>query len=286
LNLIVGAEGSLTASAFNAAGDAMSALFEWSSADPAIATVGRNDGVVTGVGAGSTTLTATVGTLRATATVSVRPPASPGYTLTAPVLSSPQGGGWSQHTMNLVRTNFTGNVTLSVENLPTGVSAFFYPFDLTSGSSFHLWLSVHGTAPTGTFTNLLVRGVAEGLLDRTAPLTLTITVAPFVLTVSSSTLTTAQGEGPQTTTFSVVRNDVLTGPVTLDIDENPEDGYPLGVTAAFAPNPTAGNSVVLSLTAGAESVPGVYRLSVHGEAATGVFYYWPLTLTITAAPSP
>jgi len=72
LSLIVGDEGGLAAYSTDVKGRATSALFEWSSANPSVATVGRNDGTVTAIAAGTTTVTASLGTLQATATVSVR----------------------------------------------------------------------------------------------------------------------------------------------------------------------------------------------------------------------
>lgn len=71
LNLIVGDVERLTARAYDSAGQTTNSSFEWSSGDPAIATVGRSDGRVTAISAGSTTVIAAVGALRATATVSV-----------------------------------------------------------------------------------------------------------------------------------------------------------------------------------------------------------------------
>ncbi len=71
LGLLVGWVDRLTAQAFDAKGRTIMAAFEWSSADPAIASVGKSDGIVTALSAGATTVTATVGTLSATATVSV-----------------------------------------------------------------------------------------------------------------------------------------------------------------------------------------------------------------------
>jgi hypothetical protein len=205
------------------------------------------------------------------------PALAPSYTITPPApLTRVQGGEWSQPTVNLARSNFGGYVTLSVENLPTGVQAFFYPFGRVAGSSAQLWLYVAGDAPTGTFTNLLVRGVASGLADRTAPLTLTITQAPFVLSLSSPALSIADG-ATQTTTVNVVRNN-FTDPVTLYVDQNAENGYPEGVTVAFAPNPTTGNSSVLSLT-DCGAAPGVYYLWVYGKSTTAT--YWVATLTLT-----
>jgi hypothetical protein len=211
------------------------------------------------------------------------PPAVPGYTLslTAPSLSMAQGEYWSHHTMYLVRTNFTGDVTLSVENLPAGVDAFFYPSGPITDGSPELWLYVAGDAAPGTYTSLLVRGVAAGLADRTVPLSLTIKVAPYVLMLSSPTLSTAPGAVPQSTTVYVVRN-TFTGPVTLEVDENPEDGYPAGVTTTLAPNPVTVNSAVLTITVGTAAVPGVYTILVSGRASTGVFWAAELTLTVIA----
>jgi len=71
LSLLVGGVERLTARAYDSAGRTTNSSFEWFSADPAIATVGESDGRVTAISAGSTTVTAAVGALRATATVSV-----------------------------------------------------------------------------------------------------------------------------------------------------------------------------------------------------------------------
>ena len=111
-------------------------------------------------------------------TVAAAPAASYTLALSSPSLSIAQGTATPTTTVNLDRTNFTGNVTLSVENLPTGVTAAFNPASPISGNSSVLTLTVAASAPTGTFSNLLVRGAAAGLTDRTAPLSLTITAAP------------------------------------------------------------------------------------------------------------
>jgi hypothetical protein len=214
---------------------------------------------------------------------------APGYSLalSAHALSSAQGAlSTSLTTVSLVRTGtFTGNVALSVENLPTGVDAYFYPASPLSGSSARLWLYAAGDAPAGTFSNLLVRGVAAGLPDRTAELTLMITVAPFVLTLSSPTLSIMQGTATTSMTVNLVRND-FTGPVTLGVDTNLHGTMPRGVTGTFAPNPTTGTRSALTFRVSAEAVPGVYDLSVYGLTGTEYFLAPALRLTITAAPSP
>jgi hypothetical protein len=71
LSLVVDEHGNLTALAFDARNNVVSAAVEWSSADPTVATVGTSDGIVIAIAPGSTTVTAAAGSLRATATVSV-----------------------------------------------------------------------------------------------------------------------------------------------------------------------------------------------------------------------
>lgn len=253
----------------------------------------------------SSVLTLTVGTNAATGTYNLRVAASdpeqigflstplaltvtadPVYTLTlaASALSSAQGTSTLPTAVNLIRGAFTGNVSLSVENLPTGVQAYFYPANPIAGTTTQLWLFVAGTAATGTFTNLIVRGVASGIADRIATLSLTITVAPFSLTLSSPTLSIAQGTATPTITVNLVRQN-FAGPVTLWVDIGDFHGtMPAGVTATFAPNITTGDSSVLTITVSASAVPGIYTLYLYGEAATGYFEGPPLTLTVIAAP--
>ena len=103
-----------------------------------------------------------------------------------------------------------------------------------------------------------------------APLTLTITEAPFTLALSSPTLTLVQGAAPETTAVSIVRNNVsglnFTDPVTLFVDW--WDSMPPGITGTFTHGWTTGNTNVLSLTADATAVPGVYDLIVYGDMYT------------------
>jgi len=218
-----------------------------------------------------------------TLTVTAPPPA-PGYTLSlsASTLSIAQSA-WSPSTaVYLARTNFTGNVTLSVDNLPTGVTSFFQPFNSVTGSPWAMLLLVAGNALPGTYTNLLVRGVAAGLSDRTAPLTLTITVAPFTLTLSSPSLDIVRGAAPQTITVNLRRHS-YTGPVELYVYGYLDDdgALPPGVTVEFSPSVVTGDSSLLSVTVSAATLPGVYALSVYGDSTAGWFEQ-VLTLTVTA----
>jgi hypothetical protein len=69
--LLVGEVAYLSAIALDAGGRPVSAVLEWSSANPSVATVGRTSGNVTAVGVGSTTVTVTSQELMGTATITV-----------------------------------------------------------------------------------------------------------------------------------------------------------------------------------------------------------------------
>jgi len=71
VTIVAGGVEQLTARALDIEGRPTSVSFEWSSADPAIVTVGPASGMITGISIGTTTVTASVGDLRATAVVSV-----------------------------------------------------------------------------------------------------------------------------------------------------------------------------------------------------------------------
>jgi Tol biopolymer transport system component len=73
LRLVVGDNGTLVARAYDRRSREVTASLGWSSADPAVASVNDGNGSVVAVSPGSTTITATAGTISATAVVVVRP---------------------------------------------------------------------------------------------------------------------------------------------------------------------------------------------------------------------
>ena len=77
-SVIVGDYFSLEAIAFDAKGHRVHSIVQWTSSDPSIATVGRFDGLVTGIAVGQATILASDGaSLQATAVVTVLPPTAP-----------------------------------------------------------------------------------------------------------------------------------------------------------------------------------------------------------------
>lgn len=105
-------------------------------------------------------------------------PASYTMALSTPTLTSPAGAATAPATLTVSRINLDAPITLSVDNLPQGVTASFTPPSPFSGKTTLLTLTVAGNAPPGTFTNLAVRGTTQDLFH------LADVVVPFALTIT------------------------------------------------------------------------------------------------------
>jgi hypothetical protein len=195
-----------------------------------------------------------------------------------PAAVAVSAGGTSTTTLNIARTNFTGNVTLTAENLPSGVTATFNPNPPT-GTTTTLTLNAVTGATQGT-SNIIIRAAGVGVPDATS--TLALRVAPpagtsgSTLTLAPAALTIAQGANG-TTTVNIARTN-FTGAQTLTAEN-----LPAGVTAAFATSPTTGNNAVLTLTANGTATVGTSNITIRGTGAGVGDASVTLPLTITAA---
>jgi Tol biopolymer transport system component len=160
LSLAVGRFGTITARAVDAAGRPARVSVAWSSADPAVATVGQSDGTVVAVSPGATTVTAAAGTLTATTTVSVRPPDPPVAVSISPATLSIITGGTQR--LAAYATDSTGQtVNVSLQ-----------------------WLSANPAVATIGSADGVVTGVSVGVTTVTVTagtLTATATVSVFEL---------------------------------------------------------------------------------------------------------
>ena len=208
-----------------------------------------------------------------------------GITLSGNTLSVTQGQTGSM-TVNLTRSGgFTGDVAVTVEGLPTGVTVT--PASTTIGAAatsgvINLAAAANATAAT---TNLTVRATGTGVTAQTATLALTVVAAPvpnYSLAVGSGTISLAQGASNNTQVVNITRSGGFTGAVTLAAE-----GLPTGVTASFNPASTSGPSSTLTLTAAANAATGTATVTVRGTA-TGVQgdKTTTFTLTVTAAAAP
>ena len=192
--------------------------------------------------------------------------------LTPAALTIIQGANGNT-TVTITRTNFTDAVTLSVGNLPAGVTGSFNPAAPT-GDNSTLTLTVGAAVAPGLY-NLTVDGAGTPG-NRSTPLALTVSAPPdYALSLNPAALTIVQGANGNTAVTLTRTN--FTGAVTLSLG-----GAPAGVTGAFNPAAPTGTASTLTVSVGAAVAPGVYNLTVDGGGTPGN-RSTPLTLTVTAA---
>ena len=180
-------------------------------------------------------------------------------------------------TVTVARTNFSGDVVLTAENLPAGVTASFNPATLSgSATSSTLTLTSASTAAAAS-TTINVRARASGLPDQTAAVALTVPALPsFTMSVPA---TAAVASGATTTVNITLARTSFTGGVALAVA-----GLPSGMTGSFAPNPATADASALTLGAGTAAA-GSYTLTVTASAAGLADRTATINLTI-AAPQP
>lgn len=203
--------------------------------------------------------TGTAGTRSAPFALTVAP--MPDYSLgiSSPAATIVQGLSRNDIVVSLTRTNFTGDVALSLAGpVPAGVAASFAPSPAT-GNEATMTITVDAATPVGTY-DLRIDGTgAPGI--RQVPFTLT--VAPpgsFTLAVApAGALTLAPGDQDASKTVTIVRTNYNEAIALV------AEGLPAGVTASFAPHPVSGNSSVLTLTAAANAtVGGPHTITIRG----------------------
>lgn len=151
---------------------------------------------------------------------------------------------------------FTGQVQFSASGLPAGVTASFSP--ATATSSTIITLTAASSAKPGQY-NITVTGKSGSMVVST-PLPVSVLTPTF--TLSGPSITTI-GQGTSTTaSVGIYAQYGFTGNVQLTVS-----GLPSGVTAAFSPNPTTGQSV-LTLTASSTASLGQYTVTVTGVSGS------------------
>jgi uncharacterized protein YjdB len=184
-SVVTGATVTLTASATNATGDPLSVAFAWSSANPAIATVNSVNGVVTGVSAGTTDISAAAGGVTTSVPVTVTAPVIDAITVSSSSFAVQVG---STITLTAaataagqpVSTSFTwstanaATATVNSGGVVTGVAPGTVDISASaSGITASKTVTVTGT-PTAGFDS--VAGKADPA-DANLPTLLTTTVA-------------------------------------------------------------------------------------------------------------
>jgi hypothetical protein len=201
------------------------------------------------------TITGTSGTQTATTTMVLGVYAQD-FTLYASSLNIGQGTTSTTSVSVNPLYGFTGNVTLSVSGLPSGVTGSFAQ-NPTTGTS-QLSLTATSSAALGQY-NVTVTGTS-GSLTRTTLFTLGVYVPGFTLATYSSP---SIGQGSSASSYVYLNPQYgFTGAVTLSVS-----GLPSGVTASFAQNPMTG-STLLTLSATSSAPIGQYNATITGTSGT------------------
>ncbi|HET9313993.1 MAG TPA: hypothetical protein VFQ51_00325, partial [Vicinamibacteria bacterium] len=203
--------------------------------------------------------------------------ATPDFSLSAsPATLVVARGASVTSTVSIARTGgFTASVALSASGLPSGVTASFAPASTTGGSAT-LTLTASASAAAGQAT-VTVTGSGGGL-TRTTTIGLTVNAPDFSLSASPASLTLARGASG-TSAIAIARTGGFTGSVGFIAS-----GLPTGVTAAFSPTSTTGNTTTLTLTASGTATTGPATVTVTGTSG-GLTRITTIALTVTA-PTP
>ena len=162
---------------------------------------------------------------------------------------------------------FSGAVALSLEGAPAGVTGTFSPATIPAGAtSSTLTLSAAADAAPGSY-NLTVRAKADGVSDKTATLSLTISPPPepdFRIVLASPRISAIQGRSARAG-FTIERLNGFDGVVDLSVEV--QGGVPAGMHIAFTEddpaNPSSGE---VGLSLGQHVHVGDYTLTVRGQS--------------------
>ena len=220
------------------------------------------------------------GVTAATATLQLSVTPAPDFSLAVSpaTVSLVQGAARNDIEVAITRTNFTGPVTLALTGpVPAGVAATFAPAAPTATSAT-LSLTVGAAVTPGSYPLQVAGTGAPG--TRTTALTLTVTQAgSFVMTIApAGAVNLPVGGVDASRTITIVRTNYAPE-ITLVAE-----GLPAGVTASFAPQPVAGNSSVLTLTAAAGiGTGGPHTITIRGTGPLALRAHDEGALDATAA---
>lgn len=191
------------------------------------------------------------------------------------------GGSTATTTVNLTRGGgFTGNVDLTAEGLPTGVTASFAPASLTGSTASSVLTLTAASTVTASTANVVVRAKGTGVTDATAPIALTVVAATpqsFTQALSPTTVSLAQG-GTATTTLNFTRAGGFAGAIGIATS-----GAPAGLTVTPASTSVTGNSVALNVAATAAVAAGTYNVTITSTGTGVTTQTSTLPVTVTAA---
>ena len=276
----------------------------WSSSNTAVATVSSGTGIVTGVAAGSATITYAIGSCRAIATVTVEAPPNPGVisgpatvcTGNAITLTDPVAGGvWSSSNASVASVGVgtgivtgvsagTATISYTVFNICGPVSATFTVTVLSPGVASIVGPSSLCAGTFATYTNATTGG-SWSVTNASATITgtgLLTGITPGLDTIRY-TVSNACGAYVTTTTVSIgtyLSAGTISGPSSVCPGAiiSLTDPVPGGTWSASNSRATvSGAGVVTGVTSGVDTI--MYTVTASCGSAVA-------TKTVTVLPTP
>jgi hypothetical protein len=214
-------------------------------------------------------------------TTNTSPTPTIAITLSSSTLSVVQGTSGNV-TVNLTRGGgFSGDVTLAVAGLPSGVTVS--SATITAGSGSATLSFVVGAAAAAGNSPITISASGSGVTAASASLTLTVTAAQasgnYTLSASPASPSFAQG-GSATVVITLTRTGGFAGAVALSVT-----GAANGLTAVLASASTTGTTDTLTLTASVSATVGAQTLTIKGTASGLTDQTVTVQPTITAQTS-
>lgn len=213
-------------------------------------------------------------------TVNVLQPPGIGIALN-PVAATIQQGATAQVAVTLTRLgNYAGAVTLTAENLPTGVT--MQQATIAAGTNTAtLTFNAAANATLGVGA-VVIRATGTNVTAVTAPLALTVTAPPPVPSIQVALVPNAVSAAPggsASFTVNLTRAGGFTGAVTLTAE-----GLPTGVTIGNATIAAGATSAQMTVNVAAGTAAGTSAVNIRATGTGVTAQVAPLSVTVTAAP--
>ncbi len=184
-------------------------------------------------------------------------------------------------TVSIVRGGgFGGAVTLTAENLPSGVTAAFGTATLAAASTSTTLTLTVTPAAVAAVTSITIRAAGTGVAVSTVVLPLTVTVPSINLSTPSAAVSATAGSNA-TVVLTLERLGGFAGAVNVALE-----GLPANVTGSFAPASLAAGitSSTLTIVVGANAAAGTTPLTVRATGTGIADRTLVVQLTVGAAP--
>jgi uncharacterized membrane protein len=245
-------------------------------------------------GSGNSTLTITTSSSTATGTYTLTItgtsfPLSHSTSVTMVVIAAPdfsvgatpssnsviQGSG-ANYTVTVAASNgFTGNVGLTLGNLPAGAGYTFSPSSVAGSGTSTLSITTDSSTPAGTYS-LTITGTS-GTLSHSIGVTLVVNPAAapdFSVTATPANRTVWAGSSARYY-VTVTPNNGFNGTVNLSVS-----GLAAGTSASFNPASVNGSGTsVLRVHTSGSTAPGTYTLTITGTSGA-LSHATAVTLTV------